>query len=449
MNTKRRNLKSCLFWLAGVILFAAGSAVEAADRAAASCSAADIQSAINQCLASGGGTVTLPACDFSNRWSSADTIYADVGSTELRIVGQGTSSTKIGYADNQGLPAEKAMWEFSGSGLKEFANIYLEGNPTIDVNAVGVAFVVRFATDCRIHHIETRNFRGPTAMICSSRNLVIDRCTFGDVLYNTYYQFYVYDTANVPWLDAWPANFGSANYNIFFEDNIIGGAHHPVSLFERAKVVFRYNTVTIPASSYGPAAGYQGNLDSHSPGFGSCDGDGIPDDQSYQHGGQAYEIYNNRFLRTDVSPPNSEGYGVRLRSGAAIVANNTFENVAYPVALVLENNNIGGNCTAANGYPQDHQFGPGKAACTAGDGCCDKIQHIYVWGNTSTNFLKQIQIEDESPGGGLVQNKDYFLREPTSAQDGFSWLPYRYPHPLISNIGAPNPPTQVSVEKEP
>ena len=237
--------------------------------------------------------------------------------------------------------------------------------------------------------------------------------------------------------------------NIFFEDNIFGGAWHTVALFERAKVVFRYNTVIIPPSTYGPSGSYQGNLDSHSPGFGSCDGDGISDEESYQHGGQAYEIYRNRFVRTDVSPPNSDGYGMRLRSGAAIVTNNTFQNVAYPVALALETHNLGGNCTQANGYPQDHQFGPGKAACTASDGCCDKVQYIYVWGNTSTNFLREIQIEDESPGGGLVQNKDYYLRSPSSAQDGFSWVPYRYPHPLVSNVGAPKPPTDVSVEKVP
>ena len=445
MTTGVLKMRLCKQWVAAAaIVFCTGSWAGASHQTAASCSAPDIQAAINLCLSTGGGTVTLPACDFSNSWTSGQTISADAGSTELRIVGQGIANTRIGYADSQG---NGLMWEFTGIGFKEFAHIYLEGNPSIGATAVEVAFVVRGARDCRIHHIQTKNFRGPTAMICSSRNLVIDHCNFGDVLYDTTYQFYVYDTANIPWADDWPANFGTANYNIFFEDNIIGGAHHPVSLFERAKVVFRYNTVTIPVSTYGPAGGYQGNLDSHSPGFGSCDSDGIPDEASYQHGGQAYEIYNNSFVRTDVSAPNSDGYGVRLRSGAAIVANNTFENVYYPVALVLENNNLGGNCTSAMGFPQDHDFGPGKAACTENDGCCDKIEHVYVWGNAQTNYGLAIQIEDDA--GGLAQDRDYFLRAPSNAQDGFSWVPYRYPHPLVSNVGAPAPPTQVTVEKVP
>jgi hypothetical protein len=129
------------------------------------------------------------------------------------------------------------------------------------------------------------------------------------------------------------------------------------------------------------------------------------------------------------------------------VANNTFENVYYPVALVLENNNLGGNCTSAMGFPEDHDFGPGKEACTVNDGCCDKVEHVYVWGNTQTNYGLAIQIEDDA--GGLAQDRDYFLRAPSNAQDGFSWAPFRYPHPLVSNVGAPAPPTQVTVEKVP
>jgi hypothetical protein len=433
MSTK---LGFCTIALAAIVMgFGSGCAAGAGSRAAASCSASDIQSAVNWCLLRGGGTVTLPACDASGSWRSNDRVVADAGSTELRIVGQGVGSTKIGYADDQG---QGVMWEFWGSGFKEFAHVDLEGNPSIGAAAVAVAFIVRGAEDSRIHNIRTRNFRGPTSLICSTRNLVIDHCDFGDVLYDTTYQFYVFDTANVPWSDGWPGNFGTENYNIFFEDNLIGGAHHPVSLFERAKVVFRHNTVTIPASRYGPAGNYQGNLDSHSPGFGSCDSDGIPDEDSYQHGGQAFEIYDNRFVRTDVPAGKADGYGVRLRSGAAIITRNSFENVYYPVALVLENHTIGGKCTSANGYPQDHRFGPGKAACTAGNGCCDKLQHVYVWGNTSKNAGKQdIQIEDTTRGG-LARDRDYFLRAP-GAQDGFNWVPYPYPHPIVSTAAKTAP----------
>jgi hypothetical protein len=436
------SLRLILAFLLTLFILARTSNSRANDVTASSCSASDIQSAIDTCISTGGGTVTLPACDYTNSWSGSDSVYKDVGSTPLRIIGRGISNTKIGYANDQ---TRSWMWEFKGIGFKEFAHIYLEGNPSISTYAISVAFIIREAENCRIHHIETNNFRGPTALLCSTSNLGIDHCTFGDVLYDTTYQFYVYDTANVAWSDDWPGYFGTVNYNVFFEDNQIGGAHHPVSLFEKAKVVFRYNKVTIPKSAYGPSGGYQGNLDSHSPGFGSCDGDGISDAQSYEHGGQAYEIYRNKFTRTDVTPPNTAGYAIRIRSGAAIITNNTFENTYYATSLVLESHNIGGNCDSEHGYPQDHDFGPGTGGCTASDGCCDKIEHIYIWDNNYTNVDTEVLIEDIT-GGGLSDNVDYFLRAPTQQQDAFTWTPYIYPHPLVTTDNwPPDPPKNLRI----
>lgn len=419
-----------LILLALVMGLASGA--HAADETALSCSAELIQAAIDACVATGGGTVTLPPCNAESLWSAADRISKDVGATELRVVGQGTASTRIGYADDQ---SANTMWSFSGEGFKELAHIYLEGNPTIGDSAVRTAFVIHGARDCRVHHLETKNFRGPTATLCGSQNLVIDHCQFGSVLYDTTYHFYVYDRADEPWSDDWPGAFGSASYNVFFEDNTLGGAHHPVSLFERAKVVFRHNTVTIPPSAYGPSGSYQGNLDSHSPGYGSCSDDGIPDASSYEHGGQAYEIYGNTFSRADVTPPDYAGYAVRLRSGAAIIANNQIEGFNTGVSLVLENNNIGGLCDSAHGFPQDHAFGP-DTGCTPGDGCCDRVEHMYVWGNTFTNVKNETKLEGQA--GGLTEGVDYFWRAPSQHQDGFEWNPYPYPHPLVAGTAAPD-----------
>ena len=64
--------------------------VYAADQNAESCSAADIQAAIDTCVSTGGGTVTIPACNAFNTWGAGDIVFKDVGTTELRVVGQGT-----------------------------------------------------------------------------------------------------------------------------------------------------------------------------------------------------------------------------------------------------------------------------------------------------------------------------------------------------------------------
>lgn len=408
-----------LFFLLTLFSFILSFNAIASDQTADNCSAYAIQTAIDDCILTGGGTVAIPACDFTNSWQASDKIYKNVGATELRVIGQGTSKTKIGYADDQKMAG--SMWEFKGEGFKEFAHIYLEGNPIIETYRIDTALFIRDAKDSRIHNMETKNFRSTAGILCNTDNLLIDSSTFGDILYKGKYQFYVYGKADEQWSDDWPENFGTANYNVFFEDNTIGGAHHPVSLFDKARVVFRENEVLIPP-------GYQGNLDSHSPGYDSCSGDGISDEESYEHGGQAYEIYNNTFTRTDITPSDLRGVAIRLRSGSAIIYNNTFEDCKNGISLVLEDHNIGGRCSFEDGFPQDHSFGPGTKGCTDSDGCCDKIENIYIWENDFDNV--DIEFKTEDAIDGLTKNVDYFLRAPNQTADGFDWTPYPYPHPL-------------------
>jgi hypothetical protein len=59
---------------------------------------------VNACANGGGGTVTLPTCDYEDGnpngalWSSGNKIC--IASTdEIRVIGQGQTLTKIGYAD--------------------------------------------------------------------------------------------------------------------------------------------------------------------------------------------------------------------------------------------------------------------------------------------------------------------------------------------------------------
>jgi hypothetical protein len=414
--------------LAALILAVSAADVKAADTVAASCSAADIQTAIDSSVSTGGGTVHIPACDYTNSWSGTDKIYKDVGSTELRIIGQGISNTKIGYADNVTMTG--SMWEIKGTGFKEMAYMYLEGNNDNSAYKIGNSIFIRDAVNARIHHIETKYFYA-RSHICHTSNLLIDHCIFNQVLDANQYHFDIYDRADVDWGSdgiTFPSAFGSNNFNVFFEDNTFYGAHHPVSTFVRAKVVFRYNTVIIPEVPY--SGDNQGNLDAHEPGYGCCPGDGIPDASSYYHGGQAYEIYNNTFTR--VGNQIGRGYAIRLRSGAAIITNNVIENQNIGIEIRLDSGSLGGLCNAANNYLQDHSIAlNNKPACRDTDGCCDKPEYMYIWNNTFVNDPTNISISSGAPGGGgLTEEQEYFLRAPSQNSDSFTWTPYPYPHPL-------------------
>ena len=45
----------------------------------------------------------------------------------------------------------------------------------------------------------------------------------------------------------------------------------------------------------------------------------------------------------------------------------------------------------------------------------------------------------------MAEDKDYYLRAPNQSDDGFTWTPYIYPHPLVTNVlkktGSVFPPT--------
>jgi hypothetical protein len=436
-------LKLILASLLTLFIITATSKSMADDVTASSCSASDIQSAINFCASGGGGIVTIPECDFEKScekgscWSASDDI-SYTGSAKLIVRGQGENQTRISYLNDQQRTGG-SMFSFTGTGFKEFGYIYLEGNDNNSTYRISSALEIRNAANARVHHVTTKYFYSRNK-ICSTSDLLIDHCTFNQVLDANQYHFSVYDTADVPWSDDFPADFGTLNFNVFFEDNTLIGSHHPVSLFERAKVVFRYNTVIIGDVPY--TGDNQGNLDVHSPHYGSCPGDGIPDASSYEHGGMAFEIYNNTFQRIDSAI--DRGYAIRIRSGAAIITENTFTDFRHAISLVLEGHNIGANCNAANNYPQDHDFPPGIDTCSFGtQGCCDKVEFIYIWDNSYVSNYNNLLIE----GNGIEENDEYYLRAPNINEDGLSWVPYTYPHPMVYEYWPPDPPENLRYKK--
>lgn len=454
-------------WIAGIMCFIGFlvpvfliNQVMATDKVAASCSAADIQSAINACISRGGGTVTLPECDYTSKtpngalWTSSSHRIGKtvVGSTPLRIKGQGSTKTKIGYSANKGAGI---MWAFVGSGFREFSGMTLHGDGYSRSSGKG-AITLAGAKDCLINDIVMENFAGPLTVFCGTQNLVVSNVIFNKVLYGGTYFNYVYGPCSYAKSDPnyiidWNSRFGTNQYSVFFEDCTFYDSHHPVSLFTGASVVVRYSKF-YPSGLPDP---YQDNLDSHEPSYGDCDGavegeegtkyryDCDPKYGGTQHGGRGYEIYNNIFKGIG----STAWATVRLRSGFMIYHNNSVENYSSPVIVMIDNNSKGSRCTSGNGWPQDHTF---KGDCGSGDGCCDKPEQVFIWGNANNTLCTGnktpwdcctgngrgncvFSITEESPG------VTYYTRAPTVKDDGFSWTPYTYPHPLRSSGVNPPP----------
>ena len=83
----------CLIFL----LLLIPSVCHSANQTAASCSLADIQTAVDACISSAGGTVTIPACSPNPyTWTPSTHLLVDTGTTvDIGFVGSGESTTEI------------------------------------------------------------------------------------------------------------------------------------------------------------------------------------------------------------------------------------------------------------------------------------------------------------------------------------------------------------------
>ena len=125
------------------------------DATAVSCAADDIQNAIDVVALGGGGTVTLPACDYTAApadngalWGSGDRIcIASVD--DLIFLGQGESTTKMGYADGASPGSTNISCPTMGSQNHSLYSIFVRGvgvkevgQFTFDINNGGSGFSV-------------------------------------------------------------------------------------------------------------------------------------------------------------------------------------------------------------------------------------------------------------------------------------------------------------------
>ena len=175
---------------------------------------------------------------------------------------------------------------------------------------------------------------------------------------------------------------GYHNYTIVIEDNYFSKWRHCTASNDGIHYVFRNNIIE---GDYG-----YGSVDAH--------GSYATDDRPYMVGTRATEVYNNVFK----DPDNtwwSMSLAVNLRGGSGIIYNNTLEGYDYLVRMF-------------------NDWGMPKVPFS-------RVNETYVWSNDlgGGNLILW-------PTSDIVENEHYFLRQPSTADDGWEYTPYTYPHPL-------------------
>lgn len=166
---------------------------------------------------------------------------------------------------------------------------------------------------------------------------------------------------------------------MFIEDCHLSRCRHATDGLQGAWNVIRYNLI-----------------DTEYPAWGEID---LHGSQSW-YSGRGMEVYRN-YIRGVQSSGSGNNASVRLRGGCGIIFGNTYyqspqDLTSYQVQL--------DNYDYSTSFPFTN------------------INNTYIWGNTyiGSSALSALQ---------GTQNINYFLREPTLAQDGFAYIPFKYPHP--------------------
>ncbi|MGZ3803685.1 MAG: hypothetical protein ACXVB4_05720 [Pseudobdellovibrionaceae bacterium] len=442
-------------------VFVPSAMLRAATIAAASCSYADVSSAIS--AAAKGDTVNVPAG--SCTWSS--TLLINKG---ISLIGGNGGVTKI----TAGLGAGNFIIQINPADYNVDDPIRLSGF-TLDANNNGSILALgqydkrppfNVPTKIRVDHniLQNANLTGGMGIwnYCTLYG-VVDNNTIINVAYPIKNDTQSLET----WNTTAPQNIfvsGSNNY-MYYEDNIFHVIAYPGAsdslLAEQAysgRYVFRYNQVLMQAPSYSlfENHGHQGT--------------GPADSGNTMGSGFGVELYGNQVV--------SNGYGVtffKTRGGRSFVLNNTvdgsFDLNAYDGSMstcaqefahdqTIHDNYFWGNrigltgqlasISADNSYNvicdgRDHiptlgrdvitdTFSSGvsygtlvsrPAICTVGQG-------FWATNQSTTNLAGMVGINPASPISGTL----YKCTSPNTWTAFYQ--PYTYPHPLRMAPGSPS-----------
>jgi chitodextrinase len=385
---------------------------------AASCYHDDIQAAVDQVEAAGGGTVYIPAGDCTWTGSSPVTVKGNVS-----IIGAGIDKTIIrsperhtsGFFKHTDILTEKPLVVYSGFSIYAENSLSSQGIYLRDVKNFritnchlegswhGMITMMRVAKGLIDHcrfirppgsatygiHFTSNYAKGTKPALCDVENDIDCQNTWNDWYTNPEYQ-------NPPFDDDWIPGTENA---IFVEDNDFtgyNGATMQGNWGSVASFVFRYNTVF------------------NSSGLGNG---GI------KPGGIWAEIYNNTFTLDGGDGSTSSAITFRT---SGLIHHNTFENYYR-----------GGQMAA---YWCSNDF------CYTDEVLMDEL---YIWDNT---YINSGCPEDsgtcwkewsEGAPERITEGENYFFHKPGTGPEAIrdalaNYTPYTYPHPLVSGETLPS-----------
>jgi hypothetical protein len=368
---------------------------------AASCDLSAVQAAADNAMASGADdtTIYIPDCASDpHTWPAGEKLVLTTDAAKtIRLIGSGESTTRI-------LHFQIAVPDSTKLNLVELGHITCDGNlavagmldyrlrpETLNTEIYWHDFIVQGYTGNYTLHFEGwQGVVSNLSMTCRDNpdgQNPYGIAVHGDGVYSDH-----------------SLDFGTRNA-LFIEDSSFDSCSHSISAFCDAYVVFRNNLVRNADS----------HTDLHGPGYNYCYYN--PDENT---AGGGMELYDNQFLQSQGN------WVINARAGQGhIYTNNRFDSDDYRIVLYWDS----GATTQGN----DCGTGPGQTCdrCDTIDcqGCCQAQEKTYIWDNDGS----VVEYASGSQGDCLIEGTTYFLREPTLAQDGFTFARFTYPHPLASD----------------
>jgi hypothetical protein len=423
------------------------SVVEASGRAisAADCSLSAVRKAID--AATSGDTVYIPAGTCT--WTSELAVAKGIS-----LLGAGIDvTTLVDGVPKDGAAISLIRFDVDAPERFRLGNLTIQGlasNP----NGTNLGHVRAHGSSkaFRIHHVKFVDQKTSAIYVNGDLWGVIDHCEFNKSFKNgihiNHWSWGGSTYGDGSWAE--PLYLGTEKA-VYIEDNVFNELSSiPGSVndcLDGGRFVFRHNRV------------YNDYLQNHGTDTGqrrrSC---------------RSFEIYNNTF--TNMTAGGGQWtFANYLRGGSGVIFNNTFQNpspcngcpdsgYSYMVSLNVFRHTVmsstpWGACDGSSPYDQN-------AAGLAGYRCVDQpgagqsdhlqgvdvplarwvgngLDPIYAWANTfGTTLSPQIA----STSSRVQVNRDYYNNVPRPG-----YVPYVYPHPLVSSWGAPDAPANVRIVK--
>ena len=369
-----------------VFSIATGGSGGGATITAASCSQANVQSAINAVAL--GGTVIVPAGTCS--WSGGLSISGK------QLIGAGKSAAGTVITSGQATMTKHATQYTRLSGFRFTGS---DQHVRVDGSASSKPYIIDN------NYISTTDGR------------MVELNVNGGILHHNDFKAVSPTSADVfsittseNWSQA--PTFGTGDTtgerNIYFEDNTF------TNILETApdgdtgsRLVIRHN-VFVDSSIV-----FHG---------------GTPNDSSPGGGTRQFEVYSNTFDRVSNSVAVNKWIWVRGSSG--VIANNSMERADSPDGSSYPNKDeIKLTLACPNAYPMQYQVGQSNQTPES-----VPSRPLLIFGNTGAgtqdaNFITVGSSNTaggtcSSPGNYIKSGRDYVL------SNSWGWTPYSYPHPL-------------------